>query len=415
MSRIRAFIAILLIAVTVAGNASCASNAKASDLMHGVTPAKVNDVPPDNMFIGSMANFSLELFKKSVKERESSLISPLSVALALSMAANGAGGTTLAQMEGLLGGEIPLPDLNEYLRGYTNRLPSESKSKFLIANSIWFRDNSDRLKVSPDFLQRNADYYGADAYKSVFDSKTVKDINGWVNSNTDGMIKEILDEIESKNMLFLINAIMFDAEWWNVYTKGNMVDGYFTDIGGTMVNAEYMRGAEYSYLDDGMATGFIKPYAGGVYSFAALLPNKDVPISEYIDSLSGAGFLDTLKNAQHVLVTTTMPKFKYEFMLNMNDVLIALGMPDAFSIEDADFSKMATSPEGNIYISKVLHKTFISVDELGTKAGAVTSVGSDSAGTSERPKNVRLDRPFVYAIIDNATNLPIFIGAVLTV
>jgi serpin B len=170
---------------------------------------------------------------------------------------------------------------------------------------------------------------------------------------------------------------------------------------------------EYKYLDDGKATGFIKPYAGNKYSFAALLPNENIQIDEYIQSLTGTGFLNMIKNAENIIVQTYLPKFKYEYEIKMNDALKTLGMPDAFHDGKADFKKMATSSDGNIYIGEVLHKTFISVDELGTKAGAVTKVEIQAECVIEYEKTVRLDRPFVYAIIDNATNLPVFIGTVV--
>ena len=181
-----------------------------------------------------------------------------------------------------------------------------------------------------------------------------------------------------------------------------------------------MHSAEYGYLDDGMATGFVKPYANGGYSFVALLPNEDVPIQEYLESLTGAGFLDMLSGRQQdTLVFASMPKFKYEYSIKMVDALMTLGIVDAFDEDIADFSRMAktTVGNGNLYINKVLHKTFISVDELGTKAGAVTMVAMSTGGSSGpvESKTVILDRPFVYAIIDNATNLPIFIGTVMSV
>jgi serpin B len=336
---------------------------------------------------------------------------------ALAMTANGAGGETLAQLERLLGGGIPLAELNEYLYSYAKALPNAPKSKLGIANSIWFRDDKDRLKVEPGFLQANADYYGAAAYRSAFDSQTVKDINGWVKKNTDGMIDSILEKIEDDHMLYLINAIMFDAEWQSVYDKSNIRKDYFTDIAGARQSVDFMHSDEYGYLDDGMATGFVKPYANGGYGFAAMLPNEGVPIEAYIESLTGAGFLNALGGASMETVVVSMPKFEYEYEIEMSDALKALGIPDAFDGDEADFYKMGTSPIGRLYVAEVLHKTFISVDELGTKAGAVTKVvvAVSSAPDTEEPKTVRLDRPFVYAIIDNATNLPVFIGTVMTV
>ena len=421
----RTYIAIILMVAAIAANtAGCAAPqpaqnapqpAQAGDLMSEVSSNRVSGRRADASFAESMAYFSIELFKESITDGENTLISPLSVMFALAMTANGADTETLAQMETLLGGSIPLGELNEYLYSYANALPSTNESTLNIANSIWLRDNEDRLRVEAGFLQRNADYYGAATYKAAFDSQTLRDINNWVKSNTDGMIEKILDEIDEAHLMYLINAVMFDAEWQNVYYKENVREGDFTDINGSVRSVDFMHSTEGIYLEDGMATGFIKPYANGGYSFAALLPNEGVPIESYIESLTGGGFLSILQNAQETTVFASMPKFEFEYMIKMNDALIALGIPDAFDEEKADFSRMAVSSDGNIYIDLVLHKTFISVDELGTKAGAVTMVAMTGAGMLIDTKTVSLDRPFVFAIIDNATNLPIFIGTVVNV
>ena len=424
MKGFRAYIAALLMAVAALNLPGCSSAktggaaAYAADLMHDVSSSQINSRQADAAFNGSMAEFSIELLKKSIAAEKNALISPLSVMLALAMTANGAGGETLVQMEKLLGGDIPIDTLNEYLYTYAQRLTNAGQPKLSIANSIWFRDDGESLQVKPDFLQKNADYYGAAAFSSAFNAQTVKDINTWVNTNTDGMIRQILDGINDE-LLFLVNAVAFDAEWQNIYYKHNVIEGEFINTTGAVERVDFMHSRESVYLDDGLATGFIKPYAGGVCSFAALLPNEGVSLDEYIVSLTGAGFLETLRNAQRAVVVASMPKFEYEYEIEMAAALKTLGITDAFDEFNADFSNMASTKmgNGNIYIGRVLHKTFISVFELGTKAGAATVVAASpgAAPNPEEPKTVRLDRPFVYAIIDNATNLPIFIGTVLTV
>ena len=415
MKHFKLYFLVLLAASVAAVAVGCAAKAaQPADLMSEVSPSSVTGKPADQAFIESMAQFSIGLFQKSITDKENSLISPLSVMLALSMTANGADNATLAQMETLLGGGIPISELNEYLHSYAAGLPNAARSRLDIANSIWFRGDEGRLSVEPDFLRRNADYYGADAYRAAFDDQTVKDINNWVKEKTEGMIDSIIEEIEDEMMLILLNAVMFDAQWQEVYYEAAVRVGIFTDIWGTEKDADFMYSLERRYIDDGQATGFIKPYAGRGYSFAALLPNEGVDIGDYIESLDGSGFLEMLNGSQETLVNASMPKFEYSYEIKMNDILIALGIPDAFDEDVADFTKMGKT-QFNLYISLVLHKTFISVDELGTKAGAVTMVAkADGAGPQEI-KTVRLDRPFVYAIIDNATNLPVFIGTLMTV
>ena len=410
-------LSILLVCSIVLNLTGCATKVQAADLMEGV---KANTVPgkaADDAFAQSQMRLAVDLFQSSVLESkdENVLISPLSIQLALAMTANGADGNTKAEMEALLGGEISLEDLNEYLYSYVNNLPSAEKYKLQIANSIWFRDDEGRLQVEKGFLQKNADYYGAQAYKAAFDDQTQKDINNWVKDHTDGMIDSILDQIDEDAVMYLINALVFDAEWQHVYDKSDVYKGKFTNIGGTEKQVDMMHSEETVYLQDENAIGFMKPYSGSKYNFAVLLPNEGVDIYEYIAGLTGESLMETLSTPQLGMVMATLPKFSYEYELTMNDVLKELGMPSAFSGDTADFSKMAHSSRGNIYIGDVLHKTFISVDELGTKAGAVTKVQMNDESAPMSEWVVTLNRPFVYMIIDNKTNLPVFIGTVMDV
>lgn len=370
-----AILSLILICSMGVNLTGCATKVQATDLMEGVQPNTVTGKAADDAFAQSQMRLAVELFQSSVLESkdENVLISPLSIQLALAMTANGADGNTKAEMEALLGGEISLEDLNEYLYSYVNNLPSAEKYKLQIANSIWFRDDEGRLQVEKDFLQKNADYYRAQAYKAAY------------------------------------------AEWQHVYDKSDVYKGKFTNIGGTEKQVDMMHSEESVYLQDKNAIGFTKPYSGSKYNFAVLLPNEGVDIYEYIAGLTGEKLMETLSTPQLGMVMATLPKFSYEYELTMNDVLKELGMPSAFSGDTADFSKMAHSSRGNIYIGDVLHKTFISVDELGTKAGAVTKVQMNDESAPMSEWVVTLNRPFVYMIIDNETKLPIFIGTVMDI
>ena len=412
-----AILSLILICSMAVNLTGCATKVQAADLMEGVQANTVTGKAADDAFAQSQMRLAVDLFQASVLESkdENVLISPLSIQLALAMTANGADGDTKAEMEALLGGEISLEDLNEYLYSYVNNLPSAEKYKLQIANSIWFRDDEGRLQVEKDFLQKNADYYGAQAYKAAFDDQTMKDINNWVKDHTDGMIDSILDQIDEDAVMYLINALVFDAEWQHVYDKSDVYKGKFTNIDGAEKQVDMMHSEETVYLQDENATGFMKPYSGSKYNFAVLLPNEGVDIYEYIAGLTGEELMETLSTPQLGMVMATLPKFSYEYELTMNDVLKELGMPSAFSGSTANFSKMAHSSRGNIYIGEVLHKTFVSVDELGTKAGAVTKVQMNDESAPMSEWVVTLNRPFVYMIIDNETKLPVFIGTVMDV
>lgn len=406
-------LSILLIIILTLNFTAC-STVRAEDLMKGIEPNNVTGTAPDEAFIDSQMRLSLDLFKATVAENKNSnvLISPLSIELALAMTANGADGKTREEMETLLGGDISLEDLNEYLYYYMKHLPSGKKYKFQSANSIWFRDDADRLSIEQDFLQLNADYYGASIYKDPFDDGTVKDINNWVKNKTDGTIKKIVNDINDDDIMYLINAMIFDAEWKHIYESTDISDSVFTSITGSESTVKMMRSAEVIYLKDENATGFMKPYKGEEYCFAALLPNENINIYNYINSLDSKTLLNIFQNAEADYVTVGIPKFSYECSIDMDSILGELGIDTAFDEATADFSKMGTSTDGNIHIGGVLHKTYISVDEKGTKAGAATKVEVEDTAAMISPNIVILDRPFIYMIIDNETNLPLFMGIV---
>ena len=392
------------------------SKVSADDLMKDV-PAKAVDVLPD-MDAGAAAatDFGVRLFQTSMEEGKNTLISPLSVLYALAMTANGADGETLAQMQQVLG--MDSDDLNCYMLAYMDLLPEAEEYKMSLANSIWFKDDPN-FTVNESFLQTNADYYGSSIFKAAFDEGTRNDINNWVKEHTDEMIPEILDEIPDEAIMYLVNALAFEAQWDDVYDEFQVRDGIFTKEDGTKQDVEMMHADEYKYLSDDLATGFIKYYEGRKYAFAALLPNEGVTVQQYVDSLTGSHLQKMLAVPEEIQVFTCIPKFESEYDIEMSEVLQEMGMTDAFDWCIADFSKLGTyNVDGmNICINRVLHKTFISVAEQGTKAGAATAVEMVAEGAAEiqEYREVILDRPFVYILIDCETNLPFFIGTMMDV
>ncbi len=390
----------------------CTRSIKADDLMSGIT---ANDVAADADLSDNagIMDFAAELFKNS-ENGENTLVSPFSVLCALAMTANGADGDTLSQMEETLG--MPIEQLNAYLHTYVNTLPQSDKAKLSTANSIWFSDE-ENFAPNVDFLQKNADYYGAGIYKAKFDSEALRDINAWVNQKTNGMIKEVLKEFSPDAVMYLINALAFEAEWESVYKKNEVHDAQFTKADGTAQNVEMMYGSEQTYLEDDSAKGFMKYYSGGEYAFVALLPNEGISVSDYVQSLTGEKLKALFDGKQSCSVNTGLPKFKCECSYEMSDILKQMGMTDAFSTEKADFTKLGSSADGNIFINRVIHKTFIEVGEKGTRAGAATVVEMNAEGMPfpDEVKEVILDRPFVYMIVDTSANVPLFIGTVVSV
>ena len=393
------------------------ADAPTVDLMEGISAATVTTT--DDLTAGNAAltDFAVRLFKASEESGKNTLISPLSVVSALAMTANGAKQNTLAQMEQVLG--LPTDILNSYLYSYMQTLPQNEKTKLSLANSIWFTAD-DSFTADWDFLQKNADYYGADLYKAPFNQSTVADINDWVKAKTDGMIPEIIDNLSPDAVMCLVNALAFEAEWLTPYTENQVHEGTFTHEDGTVQRVEFMHSFEYTYLEDDNAIGFIKPYSNPKYAFVALLPNVGTSVSDYVASLDGAtlrAMLDAmLSSPQSTHVVAALPKFETEYSTDMSAILADMGMRDAFSVKKADFSSLGSSTKGNIFINRVVHKTFISVAEQGTKAGAATVIDmAAGSNTNPEPKTVTLDRPFVYMLIDCETNVPFFLCTVMDV
>lgn len=357
--------------------------------------------------------FAIRMMSSLAGEKggESVVISPYSILTALALTANGAAGETLSEMEATLG--FKLDELNEFLPSYTSSLPSTEKSKLTTANSIWIR-NDGSIEVKPSFIQRNVDLYRADAYAAPFDESTLYDVNKWISDRTDGMIGKMLEKIDPATVMYLINAVLFDAEWQNIYYENFVVKGAFTNAEGKAETADFMYDSEtgLGFRLNG-AVGLVRDYAERGYEFVAVLPNGKTTPEEYLreldpKELTGA-LTDSLESAD-----TCIPKFSIEYSAELKDVLRGLGMKVPFDPMHADFSELGTSG-GNIYISNVIHRAKIEVNERGTKAGAATVVDLAAGGMPVEKLEVRLDRPFIFFINDKATHTPIFCGIVNSV
>jgi serpin B len=413
-----AFLAVLAVGAAC-GGANGAMSDSTRNLMDEVEAGQENNKLEidgteisQEAFAESYCNFSVELLKQNCQSGENVLISPLSVAAALSLAANGAGGDTLAQMEQTLANGTSIDSWNLMLADFMYGLPDEKGAHLSVADSIWFRQKEGFL-VKEDFLKKNKETFRADVYEAPFDEQTLRDINQWTSENTDGMIPEILDQIPKDAMLYLINAVAFEAEWKNVYEEYQISQNReFTKSDKTVQSVEMMYARESSYLEDAHATGFIKPYVSG-YSFAVLLPEDGMTVSDYVSQMTGEELLDVLTHPNGCQVETGIPSFEVSYAAELSEGLKNMGMEDAFDEKRADFSPMAEfSEQRNLFISRVLHKTFIKVDAKGTKAGAATAVELMDAGaaTAEEIRVVICNRPFVYAIIEQESGLPVFIG-----
>ena len=323
----------------------------------------------------------------------------------------GAGSGTLEQMGMTMYPGMEPEQGRKQLLSWADGLPSADGAEMKLANSVWINTENEQFQPDAEFLKRNALESGASVYGAPFDEAACKALNQWVEQNTDGMVKDILDRIPREAIMYLVNAAAFDAKWEKPYQSSQVGKGTFTREDGSESEVPMMYSMESVFLKGEHAVGFCRPYASGYY-FAAILPEEGWTLQEYIRQLDGEALRNMFTSPAEAAVETALPKFKGESSLELSDTLAGMGMPLAFDSGLADFSGIGSCEGGNISISRILHKTYIEVDELGTKAGAATVVEMEAGGAYTVTENVILDRPFLYAIVDKETDLPIFIGIV---
>lgn len=415
MSRRPPVPAALLVACALSlGIAGCGAALTATDLTAGMGPAEEASLEVANEPAVSY-DLALGLLRTGMEEtpEESVLVSPLSVATALALAENGAEGETLAQMERATGASAD--ELTDALQAYLQL--GSGDDPLSLASSVWLRD-SEGLHVEDAFLETCAGRLGAQVFSAPFDDSTVEDVNAWTSEKTHGMITNPVSSISPEAQLMLVSALAFEGTWEEPFEDGQIGPDTFTRKDGTEQDVQMMRSIEAEFLEGEFATGFVKPYEDYRYAFVGLLPNEGVSVDELAESLDGEGLEELLVPVTDVAADVGLPQFTSSYETELSNALKALGVTDAFDPARADFSRMGSSDAGPLYIDDVLHKTYVDVNEEGTRAAAATVVmmgdgGSGPLATARR--EVVLDRPFLYLIIDYTTRTPLFIGVVRSV
>ena len=339
----------------------------------------------------------------------STLLSPLSVALALSMTANGAAGDTLAEFEALLGADVDTVNANaaSLLAEYRD-LGGSTVSN--LADSLWLDDS---LEANELFLSRCTAFYGAGLYQAdLATEQTRRAVNGWVEENTGGMIPEILTEVPAEDAaLLLVNALYLKNTWDHEFDPNSTREDSFHPAHGTATVTDFLsngiRQEQYFRTED--AAGVVLPYDDGRLAFAAVLPDGD--LDAWLENLDGGTFPALIGAAEDTRLLLRMPKFEAEWGGELADALAALGLDAAFDPTRADFSGLGTTESGPLFIDSVLHRAKIQVDEEGTEAAASTVVEVRSGGPAPMDyEELILDRPFCYAIVDLERGVPLFLG-----
>lgn len=393
-------LALLLVLALTLSLAGCGQ--VSTGLLAGVEPSEAGDAA-DAAAVA--AEFTSQLFAE-VYDGTDTLISPVSVLAVLVMAEAGARGETLAQMEAALGADAET--LRASLAAYMSSLDGTAAKA---ANSIWFRDDG-TFEPDGEFLADCASFAGSDIFARQFDDGTRREMNSWVKGKTDGMIPEAVKKLPEDTAMCLVNALCFDSAWEDKYERREVYDEIFHSADGDRT-VEMLHSEERYFLSGDGFTGFMKPYEGGRYAFAALLPDEGSSLNTLAASLSGDMLTATLANAESTPVQTATPSFTCRCDMELDGALRALGMEDAFDMHSADFTGMGRSSLGSIYISTVLHSAYIELDAHGTRAAAVSiGITGDGAAPPTEPKRVILDRPFLYMVVDTQYSIPLFIGAV---
>lgn len=363
--------------------------------------------------------YSFDLCRKTVAngdKTENIMISPSSAFIALEMTASGARGNTLEEMSGLLKGTEPdMPmEVQHFAIDYQDRLNNAKGVKLRSANSIWL--NSDILngKINKDFTDYAGSKYHSEINESAFGPDTVNEINGWVDDNTDHMIPTIIRDLDPLSAAVLVNAIAFDGEWAVKYEDDQVHENDFTNADGKSEGALYLAETGSIYFESDKAVGFMKPYDGNEYAFLAILPKERINANDFMADFTADDYREFYDSkTEGGEVRTIIPEFTYDYEYLMNDTLKDMGINTAFSSADADFSNIAELKDNNLFISRVIHKTHIELDRNGTKAAAATAV--EMKENCIDYKEVYLDRPFAYAIVDTENGVPVFIGTVNSV
>lgn len=366
-------------------------------------------------FARQIANTSVKMMQMNaeepLKKNQNVLISPESVLTAMAMAVNGAKGDTLTELQRTLYGDISVGNFNSNMSNYNDYMTLSKEVQFHLANSIWIRDG---IAVKKSFLDHNRKYYRSETFTEPFNDKTKTKMNQWVSQNTKKMIPSIINEGFTKDdRMFLINALAFEGRWMNPYRDYQVGKEPFTNAAGVKQTVNMLNSTEGQYLKDEKSTGVMKYYEGGEFAFVAILPKQGVSVSDYLKEMTGEAFVQLLKSAQSKQVKTKIPEFSYDYSTQMKPTLQKMGISKAFTLE-ADFGNMLKKE--TVRISEVLHKTHIKLDRNGTKAAAVTVVRmAKSSAPVEEPKEVYLNRPFIYAIVETSRCLPVFMGVVNSV
>lgn len=362
-------------------------------------------------------DFAFRLFGEITDDKgfmENIFVSPPSISLALSMTLNGAGGSTAQSMSKTLGFEsMRLEDINSNNSNMMRSLENgDPKVEMSIANSLWLSKDGDFKK---DFLGHTVRSYQAEVDTLDFTSPgTASRVNRWVSRSTRRNIQNIVDSssLNSDTVMLLINAIYFNGKWTKPFNPSKTYDRPFYLLNGHKIVKMMQNSGGYSYAEGSGLQAISLPYGDKRFSMYIFLPSKVDGLNDFCKELNAANWKKWLASMGTCTGQIMLPRFKMEYDSSLKEILSQMGMSDAFR-QSADFAAMSDMKP--LFIDDVIHKTFLEVEEKGTKAAAVTRVSMAKSAVMEAPGHSFLmivDRPFFCAIVDNQSGLILFMGTI---
>jgi len=363
----------------------------------------------------SQTRFGFQLFTTLLptQPNQNLLISPTSVAIALSMLYNGATGETQRAIAATLGiSEIPLEEVNQANASLIQAWQRQGDAvQTNLANSLLA---DQRLALQPNFVQRMQSYYQARVSALDFThSNAVTTINQWVQTQTAGHIPQIINRIQADEALFLLNAIYFKGQWATKFDPAQTREQAFSLPNGQERSYPFMvQTGTYRYYETPTFQAISLPYGEGHVSFDLFLPNPNMGLAGFYRELNADSWREWTQQMERRPGSLHLPRLRLESDVMLNDALKALGMGIAFDRYQANFAALTSQPA---YVSRVKHRTFMEVNEAGTEAAGVTAIGIGvrSAVLSAAPFTMVVDRPFFCVIRDHRTGAILFMGSIV--
>jgi serpin B len=380
---------------------------KSEPLKIALTQNEVQMVAENNNFA---VDFFTTLYNDVKDDKENIIVSPFSLSIALAMVWNGAENETKQAIQEAMGmGSYPQSEVNSYFNKLVEAfLSTDPSTKLAIANSIW---TGSGFPVHQSFYDINKKWYKAEVKEVDFSlPETLVAINKWCSDNTKGLIPKIFEKIPEQTVMCLINALYFKGIWAEKFDVSNTkkMTFYKEDGSNLMIDMMYQNSKFKYYSDNDYFSSAILPYGNGAFSMVITLPNENVSFDAVFAELKNQpDYFKRALNSFKVDMDLYLPKFKIEYDEILNEVLKQLGMGLAFNSELADFSGISNI---GTFISQVFQKTYIDVNEQGTEAAAVTVIRGEF--TSSGKVTFRVDRPFLFSIMENSTGTVLFMGKV---